>query len=176
MELDLAHINRMDDLTFYFVLIVSSVCVTSIAYLIMSDDCVPPANGSLYSKVIELSSKIDELNNAMIYTSDDDDSSCEESDDIPVFRFMDGSSFYIIDDDDEFVLVAPNMIPKRIVHIESIHPRPVTRLHMGGGITLYAQDVYGNRTRLTMTNFDDEFERDMFIEFIEENGFKYNKE
>jgi hypothetical protein len=89
---------------------------------------------------------------------------------------MDGSSFYIIDDDDEFVLVGPNMYPKRVLSIESIRARPVTRLHMGGGIVMYAQGVDGERIRVTMTNFDDEFERDMFIEFIEENGFKYNKE
>jgi hypothetical protein len=111
----------------------------------------------------------------MICESDD---GCQGSDfgEIPVFRFMDGSSFYIIDDDDEFVLVGPNMYPKRLVSIESITARPVTRLHTGGGIVMYAQGVDGERIRVTMANFDDEFERDMFIEFIEENGFKFNKE
>jgi hypothetical protein len=175
MELDLAHINRMDDLTFYFVLFVSSLCVTTIAYLIMSDDSNTPPEYTLYSKVVELSSKIDELNDSMICESDD---GCQGSDfgEIPVFRFMDGSSFYIIDDDDEFVLVGPNMYPKRLVSIESITARPVTRLHTGGGIVMYAQGVDGERIRVTMANFDDEFERDMFIEFIEENGFKFNKE
>ena len=171
MELDLAHIKYMDDLTFYFVLFVSGVCVTTIAYLIMSEDCNIPQDCTLYSKVIEMSYKLDELNNYAL-----DNSTCDDSDDIPVFRFMDGSSFYIIDDDDEFVLVAPNMCPKRLVSIESIAARPVTRLHVGGGIVLYGKDVEGDRVRLTMTSFDDEFERDMFIEFIEENGFKYNKE
>jgi hypothetical protein len=175
MELDLAHINHMDDLTFYFVLFVSSLCVTTIACLIMSDESNTPPEYTLYSKVVELSSKIDELNDSMVYDSQDEFEELD-SDEIPVFRFMDGSSFYIIDDDDEFVLVGPNMYPKRVVSIESIRARPVTRLHTGGGIVMYAQSVDRQRIRVTMTNFDDEFERDMFIEFIEENGFKFNKE
>lgn len=166
MELDLSTIQQMDDITFYSVVVLATMSAMSIACLIMMDDFTDDAGPSLYLKVIELSNKIDELNNSM--TEDDDD--------IPVFRFMDGSSFYIIDDDDEFVLVGPNMHPKRVVSIESINTRPVTRLHAGGGITMYAEDVEGDRIRLTMTNFHDEFERDMFVEFIEENGFKFNKE
>jgi hypothetical protein len=141
----------------------------------MNDDSNTPPEFSLYAKVVELSSKIDDLNDSMVYDSEDEFEELD-SGEIPVFRFMDGSSFYIIDDDDEFVLVGPNMYPKRLVSIESITARPVTRLHTGGGIVMYAKDVDGQRIRVTMANFDDEFERDMFIEFIEENGFKFNKE
>lgn len=111
----------------------------------------------LYDKSLELSKKVDELDNSTI-----------DEDDIGVFRFMNGSSFYILDDDDEFVIVAPNIKSVRVTEILSVESTPITRNNPAGGVIIHAEDVEGDTIRLKLNGFYDDFERDVFKEFIEE--------
>ena len=103
------------------------------------------------------------------YVPDDDESDVSDDDDIPVFRFMDGSSFYILDDDDEIVLVASNKSSKRIIDVENIEMRRITRSYPVGCIIMTVIDINKNRIRIRMSKFYDDFECEMFKEFLEEH-------
>ena len=92
----------------------------------------------------------------------------EPDDAVDVFRFMDGSSFYILDDDDEYVFVLMDRTPIRIVSVDSVSTTPVTRSNPSGGISVYLTSVDGQGYRLTLHKLYDEFERDMCKEFIEQ--------
>jgi hypothetical protein len=94
----------------------------------------------------------------------------ECGEDPAVFRFMNGTSAYILNDEEK-VLVMPDHVPVWITELLYIKNGPVTRAHTGG--RLYAYVDVGNdsldETMIQITGFYDEFERDMFKEFLEEN-------
>jgi hypothetical protein len=157
---------NMDMYFVYTFLAMVGVLSATLTYIIAFDKDVPEEN-TLRKHVVELTKKVEELQ-AAINDSDETDSDESEDEAVAVFRFMDDSSFYILDDDDEIVLVSPTAVPKRIVDLKCILVHPSTRLHPGGGVTLYVHDIDDDLCKLKITNFCDEFERDMFKKFIEE--------
>lgn len=154
----LDEIVKLDNLVVYMTVGSLWLGMSLLLFCIVMDDPIVPKDHQLYAKVLELTKQIEDLKKE---TEEDDE-------EVAVFRFMNGESFYILDDDDEYVMVSPWHKPGRIVRIDHIEMRPVTRLHPGGGLTIYAEDIYGDMIRLSLTKFFDEFERDMFKEFIED--------
>ena len=99
---------------------------------------------------------------------------CEHEDecgeDPAVFRFMNGNSAYILNDEEK-VLVMPDHVPVWITKLLYVKNGPVTRAHTGGRLYAYVDVSKENvdETMIQITGFYDEFEREMFKEFLEEN-------
>lgn len=111
----------------------------------------------------------------IIIANMNDVSSCcafvhECGEDPAVFRFMNGTSAYILNDEEK-VLVMPDHVPVWITKLLYVKNGPVTRAHTGGRLYAYVDVSKENvdETMIQITGFYDEFERDMFKEFLEEN-------
>lgn len=148
---------------------VVSVCITMMM--------LPVAIGMMLSELrTSCKHTEEEVDDAMSTTSSSTECSSIASsvDDIPVFRFMNGSSFYILDDDDELVLVGPDTIPARLSTTISIdRVSPTSKCPIGSVIIMY-YDVNNDIRTLELSNFFDTFEVDKFYEFMKEtfkNGF-----
>lgn len=82
---------------------------------------------------------------------------------IDVFRFMDGTSCYILDDDDEYVFVHTDNITTRIREFSGV-------THCDTGDEQYVVidyvDMYGGEGTIRVDDFYDDFESEKFAEFI----------
>lgn len=92
----------------------------------------------------------------------------ECGEDPAVFRFMDGTSSYILNDEDK-VVVIPGYTPVWISELISVRTGPSTRSHPGGRLDIYGLAEDGSKVHVHVVGFHDEFEREMFKEFLEEN-------
>jgi hypothetical protein len=84
---------------------------------------------------------------------------------IDVFRFMDGWSCYVLDDDDEYVVVLPDKVV-RVASFKDVTMTMTTRSHTGKVILDY-DDVDGKAQTILVDGFFDEFEKEKFKEFLD---------
>ena len=96
---------------------------------------------------------------------DDTDSECEMFA-IRVFRFMDGSSCYILDDDDEYVVVFPDKVVRMREYVGSLLCRSTDS--MQELLVLY-NDQDNKDAFVSLTHFHDKFELQKFEEFLDES-------
>jgi len=85
-----------------------------------------------------------------------------------VFRLMSGDSVYILNDEEK-VIVWCNATPTRVKKLISINLTMKTRAHAAGGLILRTIKENGLLEISKVSEFHDEFEREMFKEFLEEN-------
>jgi hypothetical protein len=84
---------------------------------------------------------------------------------IEVFRFMNGASCYVLDDDDEYVVVLPDKVV-RVASFKDVTMTTTTRNHTGKVILDY-DDVDGEEETIRFDGFFDEFEKEKFKEFLD---------
>jgi len=105
---------------------------------------------------------------------------CEDTDSesemfaIRVFRFMDGSSCYILDDDDEYVVVFPDQVVRMREYVGSLLCRATDKSQQEM-IVLY-KDLDDEESYVTVTHFHDKFELQKFEEFLDESFEKTDSE
>lgn len=85
-----------------------------------------------------------------------------------VFRLMNGESVYILNDEEK-VIVWHDQAPLRIKKLISIDLTMRTRAHPSGGLMLRVILEDGLVGTQKVSEFYDDFERDTFKEFLEEN-------
>jgi hypothetical protein len=84
---------------------------------------------------------------------------------IEVFRFMNGASCYVLDDDDEYVVVLPDKVV-RVASFKDVTMTIMTRSNAGSVILDY-DDVDGEEEAIRVDGFFDEFEKEKFKEFLD---------
>lgn len=103
------------------------------------------------------------------YATQEDEEECRECGEDPaVYRLMSGDSVYILNDEEK-VIVWHDQAPLRIQKLISIDVTMRTRAHPSGGLMLRVILEDGSVGTQKVSDFFDDFERDTFKEFLEEN-------
>ena len=92
----------------------------------------------------------------------------ECGEDPAVFRLMNGESVYILNDEEK-VIVWCNAPPTRVKKLISINLTMKTRAHAAGGLILRTIKENDLLEISKVSEFYDDFERDTFKEFLEDN-------